>query len=319
MKKLIIILFFLFVFNDPSHSQRIDDTCLEDTVRLSTATGEISGSLLHPVIKKKIPVVLIIAGSGPTDRNGNNPRMKNNSLKYLAQDLCRNQIASLRYDKRGVGASSQAGINEIELRFEDYVRDAAGWILQLKQDGRFSEVIVVGHSEGSLVGMLASQQEKPSGYISIAGPSDPADKLIRAQLKNQPEEVKNYIFPILDSLLAGSTVDNVNTSYQALLRPSVQPYLISWFRYSPRIEIGKLSVPILIVHGSADIQVDPQNAFELLYSSKNVDLEIIQGMNHILKPSETDRQKNLATYNNPDLPVMDGLIRAIVTFIKTRL
>jgi alpha-beta hydrolase superfamily lysophospholipase len=245
--------------------------------------------------------------------------MKNNHLKYLAEALCGYQIASLRYDKRGIADSREAGKEEKELRFEDYVNDASGWIRLLKNDERFSKVIVAGHSEGSLIGMLATRQEKPDGYISIAGPASPADKLIRKQLNSQPLEVKKYIFPILDSLLSGTTVENVDPTYGALLRPSVQPYLISWFKYSPRIEIGKVNVPKLIVHGSTDIQVNPQDAFELLYSSKNVDLEIIEGMNHVLKPSEADRQKNLATYNNPDLPVMEGLVIAIVNFIKTRI
>lgn len=318
MKKLFFAIFITISVISPSYSQEGTEKSRQDTILLTTPSGKISGTLLYPVIQKRIPVVLIIAGSGPTDRNGNNPNMKNNHLKYLAEALNNFQIASLRYDKRGIAASAQAGNMEKDLRFEDYVNDASGWITWLQQDKRFSKVIVAGHSEGSLIGILASQQIKPSGYISISGPAESADQLIKTQLKNQPEEVKTYVFPIIDSLKAGKTVDNVNPKYNALLRPSVQPYLISWFKYSPKLEISKLNIPILIVNGTTDIQVDPQNAFELLYSSKNVDLEIIEGMNHILKRSEPDRQKNIATYNNPELPVMKELVQAIVNFIKTR-
>jgi alpha/beta superfamily hydrolase len=318
MKKIFFIPIFFFLITGHVFSQGSNENCREDTLLLTTPTGKISGSLLYPVTTKKIPVVLLIAGSGPTDRNGNNTSMKNNHLKYLAEALCNYQIATLRYDKRGIAASAQAGKVERDLRFEDYVKDASGWVAQLQQDKRFSKVIVAGHSEGSLIGMLACQETKPSGYISIAGPAESADQLIKTQLKGQPLEVKNDVYPIIDSLVTGKTVENVNPKYNALLRPSVQPYLISWFKYSPRVEISKLNIPILIVNGTNDIQVDPQNAFELLYSSKNVDLEIIEGMNHILKRSESDRQKNVATYNNPDLPVMKELIVAIVNFIRTR-
>ena len=289
-----------------------------DTLLLSTASGEISGTLLYPDLQRKVPVVLLIAGSGPTDRNGNNPAMTNNHLKLLAEALFDLQIATLRYDKRGIGASSLAGKREKDLRFEDYVNDAAGWITLLKQNERFNKVIVAGHSEGSLIGILACQKVNPAAFISMSGPADRADLLIRKQLQGQPASVKNYVYPILDSLLAGKTVDSIDPNYNALLRPSVQPYLISWFKYTPKMEINKLSIPILIVNGTNDIQVEPQNAFELLYSSKNVDLEIIEGMNHILKRSDADRQKNMATYNKPDLPVMKELVQAIVNFIRTR-
>ena len=316
-KKFFIPIFFSLIIGH-AFSQGNNENCREDTLLLTTPTGKISGSLLYPVTTKKIPVVLLIAGSGPTDRDGNNPKMKNNHLKYLAEALCNYQIATLRFDKRGIGASAQAGKVERDLRFEDYVKDASGWITRLQQDKRFSKVIVAGHSEGSLIGMLASQQTPPSAYISIAGPAESADQLIKAQLKGQPLEVKNDVFPIIDSLVAGQTMEDVDPRYNALLRPSVQPYLISWFKYSPKVEISKLNIPLLLVNGTNDIQVDPQNAFELLYSSKNVDLEIIEGMNHILKKSDPNPQNNIATYNNPELPVMKELVVAIVNFIRTR-
>ena len=127
----------------------------EEEITLETKTGDIKGSLLIPSVSEKTAVVLIIAGSGPTDRNGNNPMMTNNSLKMLAKELQKNGIASVRYDKRGIGESKNSGLQEIDLRFEDYVQDVEGWIKLLKEDDRFSNIIVLGHSEGSLIGMIA--------------------------------------------------------------------------------------------------------------------------------------------------------------------
>jgi pimeloyl-ACP methyl ester carboxylesterase len=324
MKKIYLLLLvtlpaiFSLNFQIAAQDRESEETTEGDTIMLETPSGEISGTVLYPAAGKKVPIVLLIAGSGPTDRNGNNPAMTNNHLKLLAQALYDYEVASLRYDKRGIGASRQAGISEKDLRFEDYVKDAAGWIARLQQDERFSKVIVAGHSEGSLIGMLASQQVKPAAFISISGPAEGADRLIRNQLRGQPEAVRKEVYPVLDSLVAGKTVDSIDPKYNALLRPSVQPYLISWFNYSPKAEISKLDIPILIINGTNDIQVEPQNAFELLYSSKNVDLEIIEGMNHILKRAEADRQQNIATYNKPGLPVMHELVQAIVNFIRSR-
>ncbi|MBL0699530.1 MAG: alpha/beta hydrolase [Desulfosarcina sp.] len=154
----------------------------ETIVQLETKTGTLEGSLLVPVEITGIPVVLIIAGSGPTDRDGNNPWMKNNSLKMLATELSKNRLATLRYDKRGIGKSSQAGSQEKNLRFDHYISDVKDWVALLNQDERFSEIIVIGHSEGSLLGMIASQEKDVDKFISIAGPGQSADKILKDQL-----------------------------------------------------------------------------------------------------------------------------------------
>jgi predicted alpha/beta hydrolase len=128
-------------------------------VHITTSTGTLYGTQIIPTSNVPEPVVLIIAGSGPTDRDGNNPLGgPNNSLKLLAEGLAGHGIASIRYDKRGIGESSAAGTKEVDLRFDTYVEDAALWIQQLQADSRFSSVTVIGHSEGSLIGMLATQK-----------------------------------------------------------------------------------------------------------------------------------------------------------------
>ena len=131
-----------------------------------------------------MPVVLLLSGSGPTDRNGNSPMLpgKNNSLQMLAEGLASNGIASLRYDKRGVGESAKAMMAEADLRFETYVDDAVAWCEQLRKDKRFSAVIIAGHSEGSLIGMLAAKRCNAAGFISIAGAGRAAADILRTQL-----------------------------------------------------------------------------------------------------------------------------------------
>lgn len=288
----------------------------ESQMVLKTNTGDIYGTLTLPVHADNIPVALIIAGSGPTDRDGNNPFMKNNSLLQLAHQLAENNIASLRYDKRGIAESKQAALNEANLRFEDYVNDAKQWIELLKKDKRFSQVVVIGHSEGSLIGMTAAAGADK--FISIAGAGRPADQILKEQLAAQPQSVKDMSFPIIDSLKNGKLVVNVNPMLNALFRPSVQPYLISWFQYDPQQEIGKLKMPVLILQGTNDLQVTVDDANRLSAANPNSKLVLIENMNHIFKRVNADRQENIKTYSNPQLPIDKELVAAIVAFVKSK-
>ncbi|MDB4135012.1 MAG: alpha/beta hydrolase [Flavobacteriales bacterium] len=306
MKKLILLLLFISLV---SFGQ-------EEEITLETKTGDIKGSLLIPSFSEKTAVVLIIAGSGPTDRNGNNPMMTNNSLKMLAKELQKNGIASVRYDKRGVGESKSSALQESDLRFEDYVQDVEEWIKLLKEDDRFSNIIVLGHSEGSLIGMIASHKQKPKKFISIAGIGITAADIIRKQLKGQPQFVLDESLAIIEKLENGETVEKVSQMLYSLFRPSVQPYMISWFKYDPQKEIAKLDIPILIVQGTTDIQVSVSDADKLALANKKSQKQIIEGMNHILKESQADRQKNIQTYSIPDLPLKKELTEVIVKFIE---
>ena len=290
----------------------------ETVVQLETETGVLEGSLLIPRETDSIPVALIIAGSGPTDRNGNQPALQNNSLKMLATRLACNGIASLRYDKRGIGKSIQAGGREQDLRFEHYISDARGWINWLRKDQRFNEITVIGHSEGSLLGMIASQQNHADKFVSIAGPGLSADECLREQLRSQPPEVWKTALPIIEKLKQGKTVTEVNPMFHSLFRLSVQPYLISWFTYDPVKEIAKLKIPVLVIQGSADIQVSQKDARLLAKANLNSDMKIIKSMNHIFKKVGPDRIKNIASYNQPDLPIMPELIDNVTNFIKEK-
>jgi pimeloyl-ACP methyl ester carboxylesterase len=288
----------------------------ERSISLITDKGTIEGSLLLPISSEKLPVVLIIAGSGPTDRNGNNPMMTNNSLKMLAEGLFNHGIASIRFDKRGIAKSKPAGGLEAELQFEHYVDDVKAWVKLIKADDRFSDIIVLGHSEGSLIGMIASQNIQVDKFISVAGAGYPAADILRTQLMLQPAFIFEESYPILEKLEDGETVDDVPEILNSLFRPSVQPYLISWFRYNPQEEISKLKCPVLIIQGTTDIQVSLKDAHKLSESNKEAKKVIIEGMNHVLKASEIDRLKNIQTYSNPNLPLKDGLVKEIVSFIQ---
>lgn len=288
------------------------------TLTFHTATGDVFGTLLVPDTGGKFPLVVLISGSGPTDRDGNNQSMKNNSLLMLADSFQSAGIASFRFDKRGIGESADALKKESDLRIEDFINDVKGWIAMLSKDKRFTRIVVAGHSEGSLIGMIASQNEPVvKKFISIAGAGQPADTLLKIQLKDQPEEIKKSVYQKLDSLKQRYTLPNVPSMYYALFRPSVQGYLISWFQYDPQIEIKKLTIPVLIIQGTTDVQVSVDQADRLAAAAMKSQKLIIENMNHVLKTCQTtDRATQIETYNNPDLPIASGLLPEIIAFIK---
>lgn len=291
----------------------------EEPMRLQTLSGTLHGSLIVPASPKPMPVVLLIAGSGPTDRNGNSTLLPgaNNSLKQLAEGLAARGIASLRYDKRGIGESKGAMTAEKDLRFDTYVDDAAAWVAQLSKDRRFSRVFIVGHSEGALIGIIAAQKAPVRGLVSIAGVSRPADAVIRSQIAGKlPPDLVQFNEKALAALKSGKTIDDVPAPLLALYRPSVQPYLISWFRFDPSAEVRKLKVPVLVVQGTTDIQVTVDDARSLAAAASDSKLEIVEGMNHVLKLVAADRGKQMASYGDPSLPVAPRVIDAIASFVS---
>ncbi len=286
------------------------------SVELETPTGSLRGTIDLPEGDGPFPVVLVIAGSGPTDRDGNSPGMKNDHLKLLGHGLAEQGVAALRYDKRGIAGSAAAGPKEEEHRVEILAKDVAAWIDWLRADERFSRVVVVGHSEGSLMGMLASQQSKPDAFVSIAGPGRPAGAVLLEQLKPKlTPELLAKSEAIVASLEAGQAVSDVPAPLAALFRPSVQPYLISWFAYDPAKEIAKLEIPVLVVQGDTDIQVSLEDARLLAPTGGRPELRILEGMNHVLKAARTDAEQNHA-YTDPTVPVVPALLTAVAEIAR---
>jgi len=285
-------------------------------VAVFNGSDSLYGTLLTPHKVENPAVVLIIAGSGATDGDGNQFGMTNNSLRFLAEELALQGIASVRYDKRCVG-KSKCSQTESNLTFDDFIYDASVWLSELKQSEKFSKVYIAGHSEGSLIGMVAAQKTGVDGYISIAGSGKRIDKVILEQLSIYPEAMYNVSKAILDTLLQGNTVHNVPPLLYNLLRPSVQPYIINWLKYEPVEVLSTFEIPILIVQGTTDIQVSAENAELLSNANPRAKLVMIEGMNHVLKQVDMDRAKNMSTYSNPNLPVTTELVEAISDFILT--
>ncbi|MDP2172596.1 MAG: alpha/beta fold hydrolase [Candidatus Cloacimonadaceae bacterium] len=292
---------------------------IEEETFLKTYMGNLYGRMMLPEKRKDLTLVLMIAGSGPTDLDGNSPVLpgKNDSHLMMAIGLAENGIASLRYDKRGVGKSSSAYIDEKELRVGHFAADVSGWIELMRKDSRIKRIVVMGHSEGSLLGMLAAQNSRIDGFISLAGAGRKFQDVLRGQLlKEGSEAYFPEIEEILSALNAGKQVEKVSHELSSIFRPSVQPYLISMFETDPQQLISKLTMPVLIIQGGTDIQISVQDAELLAKANPKARYILIKGMNHVLKPAPPDLAENLKTYFDPDIPLADGLMQAIVEFCR---
>ena len=310
-----VLLFTLTLICTAAHAAA--PVVLQRPISLDTGSGELFGSLLLPQSDKPVPVVLIIAGSGPTDRNGNSAEgARNDSLKRLAWVLARHNIASVRYDKRGVAASLKATPDERNLTLDAYVADAVAWGKSLKADPRFGPLIVLGHSEGALVAALAAPELDPAGVVSLSGSARPVDQVIRQQLADHlPPALLLRSNQILDRLKAGQVDADVPDPLQGIFRPSVQPYLISLFRADPAAAFARLNMPALIVQGTTDLQVGVADAEKLKQAKPDAELAVIPGMNHVMRIVPNDVKQQLSSYNNPQLPLADALGRRLVSFI----
>lgn len=288
-------------------------------VTLSTDTGEIHGTLSVPDNASRT-AVLIIAGSGPTDRNGNSSvtGIATNTYKMLADSLAARGYASLRYDKRGIAASVAAGADESQLTFDAYIDDAAAWAEWLASNERFNRVVLAGHSEGGLIALVAAKRsDKVVAVVTLAGVGESIDATLRRQLGTQPEPYRSECMRIIDELKAGRTVSDPMPELAALFRPSVQPFLISQMRYEPSNEARTLSQPLLVVQGTTDIQINLNDAIKLSTVNPRTRLAIVSEMNHVLKPcASLDQQAQMMTYINDTLPLAPTLVATIADFLS---
>lgn len=274
---------------------------------------EVQGTLLSPKGENQPPLAILIAGSGPTDRDGNQALFKNNSLKYLAEGLAQKGIATFRYDKRVIAQINKATVQEEKMTFEDEVNDALLVVNHFKD--KYKKIILIGHYEGSLIGLLVAQKVVVSKFVSISGAGNSSATLIEEQIGKNAPQLKEESQKIISQLRKGELVENISPYLAPVFRKNVQPYLISWFKYEPAKEITKLQIPILIVQGTNDLQVEDKEVQLLKEAQPKAQLLLIEGMNHVLKKVKT-LEENQQSYLNPDLPIPEELVEGIASFIK---
>ncbi len=287
------------------------------TTETAITSGKLGGTYHNA--GKDTPVIIMVPGSGPTDKDGNNGGLMSNTLKYLAEDLGKAGISSVRVDKHGMFSSAASG-NPEAASVDSYAKDYRSWVKTVTEMRGQSCAYLLGHSEGGLmVTAAAVGQSNVCGVILVAAPGRPFDDLIREQLTSNPANA-----PILDEALAALdklengeevSTDGMHPALKGLFKPSIQPYLKSLFEVDPAEELSKLSIPKLVIQGSHDIQVSVVDA-KRLSDVGNAQLVVLDGISHVLKPAPAEHMPNIMTYNSPDTPIDPGISLAIIEFVK---
>ena len=283
--------------------------------------GPLAGTLMDA--GKTAPVVLIVPGSGPTDRDGNNPLgVSASSYRLLAEDLGKRGVSSVRVDKRGLLGSKAAVADGNVVTIADYAADVHNWAAVAAKRQAVDCVWLLGHSEGGLIALAAAQEPKDiCGLILVATPGRKLGDILREQLRANPANA-----PILDPALAalaeleaGRRVDvsTIHPALQGLFAPQVQGFLIDMLAKDPAALAAKVKLPVLVVQGGKDLQVSTIDAEALAKAKPDARLLIIPSMNHVLKDvNGDDVTSNLASYRDPSLSVDGQLVGAIVDFVK---
>ena len=283
-------------------------------------TGPLKGTLLTPN-SKPTSVALIIPGSGPTDRDGNNPLGVNASpYRLLAEGLASKGFATLRIDKRGMFASASAVDNPNAVTIADYVDDVRAWVKVLRREIQTPCIWIIGHSEGGLVALASAQDEDVCGVILVATPGRPMGEVLRGQFKANPANafLLEEALPIIDALEHQRRVNtkNIHPVLQNLFNPEVQGFLIDAFSYNPSQLISTISKPVLVLQGQRDIQVEEMDARKLQTANPQASLVILPNMNHVMKEVTSDNiEENITSYAEPALSLAPGLIESIGSFL----
>jgi pimeloyl-ACP methyl ester carboxylesterase len=283
--------------------------------------GPLAGTLVDA--GPKTPVVLIIPGSGPTDRDGDNPMgVTAAPYRLLAEALAGKGVSTVRIDKRGLGGSKGAVADGNKVTIADYATDTHNWVAAIRQKTGQRCVWLLGHSEGSLVALAAAQQpEGICGVISVSGAGRKLSDVIRDQLRSNPANAPllDAAMTALDTLERGQHVDvaEMHPALQRLFAPQVQDFLIDMFRHDPANLAADLKVPLLIVQGEHDLQISAADAKLLAAAQPKSKLVLVPQMNHVLKDvASDDSAANLATYADPSLAVDSTLVETVAAFVK---
>jgi len=280
-----------------------------------TINAFVDGTLLTPSSKEKPKLAILIAGSGPIDRNGNQNFLKNNNLKKLAESLSNHGIATFRYDKRVVKQIKTGNIDKNTM-FDDFVKDAISVIEYFKKSNAYSKIYIIGHSQGSLVGMLAGK-DRIDGFISVAGAGQSIDNVIIEQVQKTAPQYTEDAKRVFGIMRSGKTTSDYPPVLYSLFNMDIQPFMINWMKYNPKEVIKSLDIPILIINGTKDLQVSVNEANMLKDAAQHADFKIIDKMNHVMFIIDGDDLENAKSYNESSRAVSQELLDSVIDFIKS--
>lgn len=306
MKRYLILLLWIMAYNSLAQENNLLSTEIP-------INQHIDGTLLELPDSWANTLAILIAGSGPTDRDGNQNFLKNNSLKSLAVALTNQGISTFRYDKRIV---KQLLTNNIDknIMFDDFVTDAVSVLNYFKNQNKYQHIVIIGHSQGSLVGMLAAP-EGATGFVSLAGAGQAINEVITEQITKTAPMFSEDTKRVFEIMKTGQTTTDYPPALFSIFNPEIQPFIMNWMKYNPAEEIKKLDIPILVINGTKDLQVSVEEAQLLKEAAPSAQLVIVENMNHVLFSIEGDDLENSKSYNEPYRKINQTLIDTVTEFI----
>lgn len=309
----VLIQFFILFFVTSIVAQ---NTISSEELLLKNDSITLPGTLTFNKSLEKQPLVIFVHGSGNVDRNGNQAgaNIRANYIKQLSDVLNKKNIAFYRYDKRTATIANMKHISK-DMSFDAFIEDALIAITNFKNDERFSSITLIGHSQGSTVAMLATQNGDIDRYVSLAGLGRKFEDFVIDEYKKASPEFGEIAARHFKELNATGEIKNVHPQLAHIFPKQNISFLQSWMQYDPSIEIQKLKVPILIVNGTKDVQVSTFDAEKLHEANPASELVIIENMNHVLKHIDKD-EDNQKSYFSPDYSLSEQLIDSLTEFIK---
>jgi hypothetical protein len=303
---------------------------IERDVIFASGSLHLAGTLLLPASDGQWPAVLLIPGSGQVDRNENATKLRINAFHDIAVHLSEQGIATLRYDKRGVGASEG---NFWKTGFFDNVTDAGAALgcLKSQKEIRSDKVFLLGHSEGALTATrLAATGADVTGAILLAGPARKGEDVLRWQAQQVMAGMRGFnkfvinLFHIDVRKAQQKQLDKIKKSTKNWYRVQLIVKLnAKWFRefmaYNPADDLPKIQVPVLALTGSKDIQVDPGD-LDLMAGLVKAEFEshILPNITHILR-AETG-EPTLSTYKKQIAqPVDKSVLQTISEWLRRKI
>ncbi len=308
MKNLKLSIFLIFLVNSIALTQ--ETNFYEEEISIDKFTD---GTLTLPSDVENPSLMIFIQGSGLTNRDGNQSGMQSDFAKKMAHQLAGYEIASFRFDKRSLKAQE---LSLESIIFADFITDVENILRYFKKENKFRNYIIAGHSQGSLIGMIAAK-EHADAFISLAGAGESIDRILVEQLTKQLPQFKAELQRSFDEIKKMGSTKEYPEIFSNMFNPSAQKFLASWIKYNPSAEIAKLEIPVLIINGTRDLQIHEKQAEMLHKAAKNSEFVLLEDMNHVFREIKAEEKDlNFASYNNAEKLLHPELIPVLNDFIK---
>jgi len=295
--------------------------------RLQVVAGEdeLPGTLLIPESSSTYPaIVILLSGSGTSDRNGNNFSVpgRSDSLALLARALASRSVASFRFDKRGSGEAYAMAESGLSVSLDRHIEDAARIIGEFIRSGLYSRTIVVGMNEGAWIGAAALNRLKSQGLfadglaaIAVSG-ERPLD-LLQSSLEGLSPALQQEASAITEAILSDRPFSQPSEQLADFFAPQRIHWLKSWLAFDPAREFAQVEVALLLIYGAKDLQVS-RPAFERLLDARpQAAARSIPSMNYALKLVKSETE-NYDSFTNPAYPVPEALVDLLAAFARAR-